>query len=68
MDAAAKGARYARLFRKAGVLLGKGRIARAIEVLEEGKLLAEKWGDTSMARRFAEEIARAGSPPPEWSD
>jgi hypothetical protein len=63
MDAAAKGARYARVFRKAGALLSKGRIARAIEVLEEGKLLAEKWGDTGMARRFAAEIVRASPPP-----
>jgi hypothetical protein len=59
MNAAEKGARYARVFRKAGVLLGKGRIARAIEVLEEGRLLAERWGDAGMARRFAAEIARA---------
>jgi hypothetical protein len=63
MDAAEKGARYARVFRKAGVLLGKGRIARAIEVLEEGKSLAEKWGDAGMARRFAAEIVRASNPP-----
>ena len=63
MDAAEKGARYARVFRKAGVLLGKGRIARAIEVLEEGRSLAEKWGDTGMARRFAAEIIRASAPP-----
>jgi hypothetical protein len=63
MDAAEKGARYARVFRKAGVLLGKGRIARAYEVLEEGRLLAERWGDRGMARRFAEEIARTSCPP-----
>jgi hypothetical protein len=63
MDAVEKGARYARVFRKAGVLLGKGRIARAIEVLEGGKLLAEKWGDTAMAGRFATEIKRAATPP-----
>ena len=63
MDAAEKGARYARIFRKAGALLSKGRIARAIEVLEEGKLLAEKWGDTGMVRRFAAEIARASTSP-----
>jgi hypothetical protein len=61
MDAAEKGARYARIFRKAGVLLGKGRIARAIEVLEEGRLLAERWGDAGMARRFTAEIVRAGA-------
>jgi hypothetical protein len=61
MDAAEKGARYARLFRKAGVLLGKGRIARAIATLEEGKALAEKLGDAGMARRFAAEVARASA-------
>jgi hypothetical protein len=63
MDPAEKGARYARIFRKAGVLLGKGRIARAIEVLEEGRLLAERWGDVGMERRFAAEIVRASAPP-----
>jgi hypothetical protein len=63
MDAVVKGARYARVFRKAGVLLGKGSIARAIEVLEEGKSLAEEWGDAGMARRFAAEIVRASNPP-----
>ncbi|MBV8453124.1 MAG: hypothetical protein JOZ29_12775 [Deltaproteobacteria bacterium] len=63
MDAAEKGARYARVFRKAGALLGKGRIARAIEVLEEGRSLAEKWGDAGMAHRFAAEIIRASAPP-----
>jgi hypothetical protein len=63
MDAAEKGARYARVFRKAGVLLGKGRIAQAIKVLEEGRSLAERWGDAGMARRFAAEIARANNPP-----
>jgi hypothetical protein len=63
MDAAEKGARYARVFRKAGALLSKGRIARAIEVLEEGKLLAERWGDAGMARRFAAEIVRVIAPP-----
>jgi hypothetical protein len=63
MNAAEKGARYARIFRKAGVLLGKGSIARAIEVLEEGKALAEQLGDPGMARRFAAEIARATAPP-----
>jgi hypothetical protein len=68
MDPAEKGARYARIFRKAGVLLGKGSIARAIKVLEEGRSLAEKWGDVGMARRFAAEIIRAGSPPPESSE
>ncbi|HJU12208.1 MAG TPA: hypothetical protein VJ728_15090 [Candidatus Binataceae bacterium] len=62
MDAAQKGARYARVFRKAGALLAKGRIAQAIEVLEEGKALAGNWGDRGMANRFAAEIARASAP------
>ena len=59
IDAAEKGARYARVFRKAGVLLGRGRIARAIQVLEEGRSLAEQFGDPTMATRFATEIRRA---------
>lgn len=62
MDAAEKGQRYARIFRKAGALLGKGETARAIEALKEGQMLAEQLGDRGMARRFADEIARAGKP------
>ena len=61
MDAAAeKGQRYARIFRKAGTLLGKGEIERAIDAFQEGEALAEQLGDRGMARRFADEIARAG--------
>jgi hypothetical protein len=59
MEAAEKGARYARIFRKAGALLGRHRIARAIAALEEGRALAEQLGDRAMARRFADEIAQA---------
>jgi hypothetical protein len=59
MEAAEKGARYAKTFRKAGALLGRHRIARAIAALEEGRALAEQLGDHAMARRFAAEITRA---------
>jgi hypothetical protein len=58
MDAAAKGERYARLFRKAGTFIGKGNIARAIEVLKEGHELAQSLGDRAMVRRFGDEIDR----------
>lgn len=58
MDAAAKGERYARLFRKVGTFIGKGNIARAIEVLKEGQELAQSLGDLGMAGRFGDEIAR----------
>ncbi len=64
MDAAAKGERYARLFRKVGTFIGKGNIARAIEVLKEGQQLAQSQGDLAMARRFAEEIARLSQQTP----
>jgi hypothetical protein len=64
MNAAEKGQRYARIFRKAGVLLGRGRIARAIEVLEEGRAFADRMGDAGMARRFAVEVERAATSPP----
>jgi len=63
VDTAEKGQRYARIFRKAGAFLAKGNIARAVEALKEGQLLAEQLGDKTMARRFAEEIAAAGKPP-----
>jgi hypothetical protein len=62
MDAAAKGERYARLFRKAGTLIGKGNIARAVEVLKQGRELAQSLGDARMARRFDGEIARISQP------
>lgn len=59
MDAAEKGQRYARAFRKAGTFLGKGNIARAVAALKEGRALAEELGDHAMARRFAAEIESA---------
>ncbi len=61
---AAKGERYARLFRKAGTFIGKGNIARAIEVLKQGVELAHSLGDKGMARRFADEIARISKADP----
>ena len=61
MNPAEKGQRYAKIFRKAGVHLGKGNIARAIEVLKEGEAFATGQGDGAMARRFAAEIERATS-------
>ena len=59
MDAAKKGERYARIFRKAGTFLGKGNIARAIQVFKEGVELATGEGDARMAARFQGEIERA---------
>jgi hypothetical protein len=56
MDAAEKGERYARIFRKAGTFIGKGNIARAVETLKEGRVLAESLGDAAMAKRFDREI------------
>ncbi len=61
MSAAEKGERYARIFRKAGTFLGKGNIARAVEVFKEGVELARELGDTRMAERFRTEIDRAQS-------
>jgi hypothetical protein len=55
---AEKGKRYATIFRKAGVLLGKGKIARAVQVLKDGQTLARQLGDGAMARRYATEISR----------
>ena len=44
MNAAEKGERYARIFRKAGTFLGKGNIARAVEAFKEGVELARPKG------------------------
>jgi predicted ATPase len=57
-----KGKRYAQIFRKAGALLAKGNIARAVEVLKEGQALAHAAGDLRMAQRFADQIALAEKP------
>lgn len=59
MTPAEKGHRYSKVFRKAGNLLSKGKIARAIEVLKEGEVLATQMGDLGMARQFAAEAERA---------
>jgi hypothetical protein len=63
MNAAEKGERYARIFRKVGVFLGKGETSRAVEALSEGKKIAELNGDSKMAARFAAEIVKVSAPP-----
>jgi hypothetical protein len=63
MDAIAKGARYAKIFRKAGALLNRDRIAQAVKVLEEGRTFAEEQGDGAMARRFEREMERVRGVP-----
>jgi excinuclease UvrABC nuclease subunit len=62
MNAAEKGQLYARIFRKVGVFIGKGETARAIKELDEGMKIAERNGDSKMAARFADEIARLSKP------
>lgn len=62
MTPAEKGQRYARIFRKAGVFLAKGNIARAVAVLKEGQELAAGLGDRIMAERFAAQIKSATAP------
>ena len=59
MTPAVKGHRYSKIFRKAGSLLAKGKIARAVEVLKEGEALATELGDLGMAKQFAAEAVRA---------
>jgi len=63
MNAAEKGERYARIFRKAGTFLANGNIARAVETFKEGVELAEAQGDAKMAVRFKGEIDRANKSP-----
>jgi hypothetical protein len=57
MNAAEKGERYARTFRKVGTLLGKGDTERAVSALNEGLDFARAQGDAAMVRRFEAEIA-----------
>ncbi|HVN86396.1 MAG TPA: hypothetical protein VMW17_16300 [Candidatus Binatia bacterium] len=52
-----RGEQYARIFRKAGVLAGKGDLAAAITALHTGLDLAHGFGDGDMERVFAEQIA-----------
>jgi excinuclease UvrABC nuclease subunit len=63
MYAAEKGQLYARIFRKVGVFLGKGETQRAIRELNEGMKIAEDNGDSKMAARFADEIAKISNTP-----
>jgi len=61
MNAAEKGERYARIFRRAGASLARGNIARAVEAFKQGVELARAEGDSRMAERFEKEIERAES-------
>jgi len=63
MNAAQKGELYARIFRKVGVFLGKGELPRALKELDEGMKIAERNGDSKMAKRFAQEIANVSQTP-----
>jgi hypothetical protein len=50
--------RFSRLFRKAGVFLGKGQIQEALVVLREGEALARELRDEERLALFREEIAQ----------
>lgn len=50
--------RFSRLFRKAGVFLGKGQFAEALVAFREGEALALALGDEPRLALFREEIAR----------
>lgn len=50
--------RFSRLFRKAGVFLGKNQFAEALAVFREGEALALALGDEQRLALFREEIAR----------
>jgi hypothetical protein len=62
MNSSDQGERYARIFRKAGVYLARGNVARALEVLKEGRDLAERGGHPKMAGLFEAEMKRAKPP------
>jgi hypothetical protein len=51
-----RGEQYARIFRRAGVFAGKGNLAAAIDILQQGIVLARGLGDATMERVFADQI------------
>lgn len=59
MESAAQSAseRFSRLFRKAGVFLGKGQFTQALVVFREGEALALALDDQARLALFREEIA-----------
>jgi hypothetical protein len=50
--------RFSRLFRKAGVFLGKGQTQEALAVLREGEALARELRDEERLALFREEITQ----------
>jgi hypothetical protein len=50
--------RFSRLFRKAGVFLGKGQFAEALAVFRAGEALALSLGDEQRLALFRDEIIR----------
>ncbi|MBI3250174.1 MAG: hypothetical protein HYZ50_27070 [Deltaproteobacteria bacterium] len=50
--------RFSRLFRKAGVFLGKGQFAQALAVFRAGETLALALDDKARLALFRKEIAR----------
>jgi hypothetical protein len=50
--------RFSRLFRKAGVFLGKGQFQEALSIFREGEILALSLSDERRLALFREEIAR----------
>jgi hypothetical protein len=55
---APKGEAYSKIFRRAGLAWGKGDIARAIAILQEGVSLATTQGDTDVRRILQQDLAR----------
>ena len=53
-----KGERYSKVFRKAGIALGKGEMHKAITILQEGLRVASACGDTDVARVLQADLER----------
>ncbi len=53
-----KGAAYSKIFRKAGLAWGKGDLDKAIDLLQEGLMLATERGDTDAARVLQADLER----------
>jgi hypothetical protein len=53
-----KGAVYSKIFRKAGLAWGKGDVAKAVALLQEGLQCATANGDADVARVFQTDLER----------
>ena len=53
-----RGAEYSKIFRKAGLAWGKGKLHQALTLVQDGLALATERGDTDAVRIFQADVDR----------